>query len=78
MEFALMIYHTPEEFAMRTKDCNGPHLGTWRAYYKALVGPASTSAAMHWNCPRLEQWCVFWGGANATATMYGDRSLPRI
>jgi hypothetical protein len=37
MQFALMIYHTPEEFAMRTKDYNDPHLGTWRAYYKALV-----------------------------------------
>ena len=37
MQFALMIYHTPEEFAMRTKDYNDPHLGAWRAYYKALI-----------------------------------------
>src|SRR5215470_10552123 len=37
MQFALMIYHTPEEFAMRTKEYNDPHLGAWRAYYKALV-----------------------------------------
>src|SRR6201988_3457047 len=37
MQFALMIYHTPEEFAMRTKDYKDPHLGAWRAYYTALV-----------------------------------------
>ena len=37
MQFALLIYHSPEEFAMRNKDYNDPHLGAWRAYYKALV-----------------------------------------
>src|SRR3984885_9055818 len=37
MQFALMIYHSQEEFAMRTNDYNDPHLGAWRAYYKALV-----------------------------------------
>src|SRR5258708_36236078 len=37
MQFALMIYHTPEEFAMRKNDYGDPHLGAWRAYYKALV-----------------------------------------
>ena len=37
MQFALLIYHTPEEFAMRENDYNHPHLGAWRAYYKALV-----------------------------------------
>lgn len=37
MQFALMIYHTPEEFEMRKKDYSDPHLGAWRAYYKALV-----------------------------------------
>jgi hypothetical protein len=37
MQFALMIYHTPEEFAMRKNDYNDPRLGAWRAYYKALV-----------------------------------------
>src|SRR5215469_7352137 len=36
MQFALMIYHSPEEFGMRN-DYNHPHLGAWRAYYKALV-----------------------------------------
>jgi len=37
MQFALMICHTPEEFEMRKNDYNHPHLGAWRAYYKALV-----------------------------------------
>src|SRR5256884_5843871 len=37
MQFALMIYHAPEEFAMRKNDYSDPHLGAWRAYYKALV-----------------------------------------
>ena len=29
MQFALMIYHTPEEFDMR-KDYSHPHIGAWR------------------------------------------------
>ena len=37
MQFVLMIYHTPEEFDMRKNDYNHSHLGSWRAYYKALV-----------------------------------------
>jgi hypothetical protein len=37
MQFALMIYHTPEEFDMRKNDYSDPHLGAWRAYHKALV-----------------------------------------
>jgi hypothetical protein len=37
MQFALLIYHSPEEFAMRKNEYNDPHLGAWRAYYKALV-----------------------------------------
>jgi hypothetical protein len=37
MQFALLIYHSPEEFAMRKNDYNGPYVGAWRAYYKALV-----------------------------------------
>lgn len=37
MQFVLMIYHTPEEFDMRKRDYTDPHLGAWRAYYKALV-----------------------------------------
>lgn len=38
MQFALMIYHTPEEFGMRKNDYNDPHLSAWRAHYMALVG----------------------------------------
>jgi hypothetical protein len=37
MQFALLIYHSTEEFALRNRDYNDPHLGAWRAYYKALV-----------------------------------------
>jgi hypothetical protein len=37
MQFALLINHTPEEFAIRKNDYNDPHLGAWRAYYRALV-----------------------------------------
>ena len=37
MQFALLIYHFPEEFDMRKNDYSDPHLGAWRAYYKALV-----------------------------------------
>ena len=36
MQFALMIYHTPEEFELR-KDYGDPRIAAWRAYYKALV-----------------------------------------
>jgi hypothetical protein len=37
MQFALLIYHLPEEFDLRKKDYNDAHLGAWRVYYKALV-----------------------------------------
>ena len=37
MQFALLVYHSPEEFDMRKNDYSDPHLGAWRAYYKALV-----------------------------------------
>jgi hypothetical protein len=37
MQFALLIYHTPEEFEMRRNDYSHPHLGAWRAYHKAIV-----------------------------------------
>ena len=38
MQFALLIYLSPEEFALRKNDYNDPYLAAWRAYYKALVG----------------------------------------
>ena len=37
MQFALLIYHLPEEFAIRKNDYKDPHLAAWRAYYEALV-----------------------------------------
>ena len=37
MQFALLIYESPELFAARKNDDNDPYLGAWRAYYKALV-----------------------------------------
>lgn len=37
MQFALLIYESPELFAARKNDENDPYLGAWRAYYNALV-----------------------------------------
>jgi hypothetical protein len=37
MQFALLIYESPEAFAIRSNDGNDPYTGAWRAYYKALV-----------------------------------------
>jgi hypothetical protein len=37
MQFALLIYHSSDEFAKRNNDYNDPYLSAWRAYYKALV-----------------------------------------
>jgi hypothetical protein len=40
MQFASLIYESPEAFATRKKDENDPYTGAWRAYYKALVDAA--------------------------------------
>jgi hypothetical protein len=37
MQFALLIYESPELFATRKNDDNDPYRGAWRVYYKALV-----------------------------------------
>ena len=37
MQFALLIYESPEAFAARNSDGTDPYTGAWRAYYKALV-----------------------------------------
>ena len=37
MQFALLIYETPEAFANRNSDGNDSYTGAWRAYHKALV-----------------------------------------
>jgi hypothetical protein len=37
MEYAILIYETPEAFGRRENGDDDPYLGAWRAYHKALV-----------------------------------------
>ena len=37
MQFALLVYESPEAFAARNSGETDPYLAAWRAYYKALV-----------------------------------------
>src|SRR5579872_6236762 len=37
MQFALLIFESPDAFAARNADENDSYLGAWRAYYKTLV-----------------------------------------
>jgi hypothetical protein len=38
MQYALLIYETPADFARREADPErDPYVGAWRAYYKAMV-----------------------------------------
>jgi hypothetical protein len=38
VQYALLIYETPQAFASRKNDAEkDPYVGAWRAYYKALV-----------------------------------------
>jgi hypothetical protein len=37
MQFALLVYESPEAFAARNGGETDPYLGAWRAYYEALV-----------------------------------------
>lgn len=37
MQFALLIYESPELFATRSKDETDSYIAAWRAYYQALV-----------------------------------------
>jgi hypothetical protein len=41
MQFALLVYESPESFATRNSDGTDPYTGAWRAYYKALVESGS-------------------------------------
>jgi hypothetical protein len=36
MQFALLVYESPEALAKRNNETD-PYIGAWRAYYKALV-----------------------------------------
>lgn len=37
MQFALLVYESPEAFATRNNEEVDRYVGAWRAYYKALV-----------------------------------------
>jgi len=37
MQFALLIYESPESFEQRKSDGTDPYTGAWRAYYKSMV-----------------------------------------
>jgi hypothetical protein len=37
MQFALLVYESPEAWATRKSDETDPYVGAWRAYYKALL-----------------------------------------
>lgn len=37
MQFALLIYESPEAFAARKGDGNDAYTGAWRAYHKAIA-----------------------------------------
>ena len=38
MQYALLIYESPEDFASRSTDqSDEPYIGAWRAYYRSMV-----------------------------------------
>jgi hypothetical protein len=37
MQFALLIYESPEAFAARSNEDQDRYVGAWQAYYKSLV-----------------------------------------
>ena len=37
MQFALLIYESPEAFEIRSNDGTDSYTGAWRAYYKAML-----------------------------------------
>jgi len=37
MQFALLVYESPEAWATRNSDETHPYVGAWRAYYRTLV-----------------------------------------
>jgi len=37
MEYVVLIYESPENFASRGSGRSDPYIAAWRAYYKALV-----------------------------------------
>ena len=41
MQYAMLIYEAPEDFARRKNDDDDPYIGAWRAYYRAMVASGS-------------------------------------
>ena len=37
MQFALLVYESPEAFAMRKNEDPDPYRGAWRAYYNSML-----------------------------------------
>jgi len=37
MQFALLVYESPDAFAARKSDGTDPYTGAWRAYHKSLA-----------------------------------------
>jgi len=54
MQFALLIYETPEAFTARNSDGTDSYTGAWRAYYKAWSRLGFMSAAIHCKFQRPE------------------------
>ena len=75
MQFALLVYESPEAFATRKNNEIDAYTGAWRAYYKALVESGATSAPMHLKCPRREQPCAL--GKESAACRMDPTRTPR-
>jgi hypothetical protein len=57
MQFALLIFESPEAFAARNADENDPYLVRGGRTTKRSSKPASTSVAIHCNPRRLAPRC---------------------
>jgi hypothetical protein len=54
MQFAFLVYESPEAWATRNNDLSSPYVGAWRAYHKALVDAGVYSPAIRWKCRKQE------------------------
>ena len=45
MQFALLVFESPEAFAARNNDETDPYLGAWRAYHQALCASCLRAAS---------------------------------
>lgn len=57
MQFALLTYHAPEEFAMRENDYTDPISARGELTTKRWWRPEFTSAVMHLKSRRPERRC---------------------